>query len=336
MNNEVISIIIPVYNVEKYLEKSLKSVLCQSYENLDVILVDDGSTDESGAICDQYKRLDKRVTVLHKTNGGLSDARNKGLKLARGRYVIFVDSDDYVSEDYVQHLYQLTQNNSIDIGITSVVKIKEGVAYTIPSNEFRGEETVIYDRQEALANMLYREGIPIYAYAKIYKRSLFEKNNFAVGELFEDLSIQYKLFHEAKKIAFNPVQDYYYLQRENSIINSKYSSRKMIQVYTCERIICFVHKHYSDITKAAISKCFITSLNHYFTIPKGKMYREDRNYTKKIIKKCRETVLHDERNKIVVRMLAGFSFISIELLYGIAYFYNYLIEKNIIKIRKPI
>ena len=336
MNNEVISIIIPVYNVEKYLKKCIKSVLCQSYENLDIILVDDGSTDESGTICEQYKRLDKRVKVIHKTNGGLSDARNKGLELAKGSYVIFVDSDDFVSEDYVQHLYQLIQHDSIDIGITSVVKIKEGIAYTIPSNEFKGEETVIYDRQEALANMLYREGIPIYAYAKIYKRSLFDKFNFAVGELYEDLSIQYKLFHIAKKIAFNPVQDYYYLQRKNSIINSKYSSRKMIQVYTCERIVRFVHKHYPDITKAAISKCFITSLNHYFTIPKEKMYKEDRNYTKKVIKKCRKTVSQDKRNKIVVRLLAGVSFISIELLYGIAYFYRYLMEKNIIKIRKPI
>ena len=125
MNNDLVSIIVPVYNVEKYIEKCLNSLFGQTYRELDIILVDDGSTDKSGELCDRLAKMDKRVRVIHKKNGGLSDARNRGIDAAKGRYITFIDSDDYVSGNYIWHLYKLLIESQADIAITRAIKIYE-------------------------------------------------------------------------------------------------------------------------------------------------------------------------------------------------------------------
>ena len=119
MEEELISVILPIYNVEKYLEKCLKSVINQTYKNLEIILVDDGSKDNSPQICDEYAVKDKRIVVIHKSNGGLSDARNAGIEIAKGKYIALIDSDDYVEKDYVQFLYQLIKENNAEMSICS-------------------------------------------------------------------------------------------------------------------------------------------------------------------------------------------------------------------------
>lgn len=333
---ELVSVVIPVYNVEQYINKCIKSVLAQSYTNLDIILVDDGSTDRSGKMCDKYARKDARIRVIHKKNGGLSDARNKGIEEAMGSYITFIDSDDYVSPNYINNLYGLVKQNRCDIGITCAIKFNHKTQYLCKAKSIRLEETKIFNSEQAIRNMLYRQDIPIYAWAKIYSKSLFDHIKFPVGELFEDLGTEYLLFHEAAKIAFNPIKDYFYLQRMNSIINSNYNSKKMIQVYDCEKIIEFVKEKYPKIEKAAISKCFITTLNHYLNIPKSKEFISDRKYSLNVIKKYRKNVLYDTQNKKIVRLLAGISMVNVEIIYLGAILYRFLLSKNILKMKKPI
>ena len=335
MDKELISVVIPVYNVANYLEKCLNSVQRQTYEKLEIILVDDGSTDNSGEICDRYKEKDTRVQVFHKENGGLSDARNFGISKAKGRYITFIDSDDYVMPNYVKHLFDLISKYNADISVTCAIKFFEGreqpteVAYEKIKSK-------LYTSEEALEDVLYRRNIPIYAWAKMYKTALFDNIKFPFGELFEDLSTEYLLFDRAEKIAFNPVRDYCYLQRKNSIINSNYDPRKMIQVYTCEKIISFIKKNYPSITRAAISKCFITTLNLYKNIPSKQDYKEDRKFVRSILIKYRKEVFKDKNNKFLTRIIAGISIINIRFVCIIGKLYQILVQNSILKLRNPI
>lgn len=335
MNDELISIVIPVYNVASYLTKCLESVIAQSYKNLEIIVVDDGSTDRSGKICDEFAQKDKRVRVLHKDNGGLSDARNYGINHAHGKYITFVDSDDYVSVDYVLHLFELILEYKADISVTCAVKFYEDGDE--PGSEcYIASDSCIFSSEEAMIDMLYRKNIPIYAWAKMYRIDLFETIKFPVGELFEDLSTEYLLFDMAERIAFNSVRDYFYLQRKNSIINSKYNSRKMIQVYTTEKIIQFMKEKHPAVVNAAISKCFITTLNLYKNIPNTEEFSADKLFAKEVLKKYRIVVLKDSSNKILTRIIAGISLVSIESLVWIGKIYQNMISAEIIKLRRPI
>ena len=334
-SDELISVIIPVYNVEAYLERCIESIRAQSYLNLDIILVDDGSTDKCGEICDAFAKEDNRIQVFHKKNGGLSDARNFGICHAKGEYIVFLDSDDFVLKDYIGHLYLLIKHFGSDIAVSCAKKV-----YSIENNpnneEFYLEKSLVFSSEEALEDMLYRENIPIYAVAKMYKRFLFLDVQFPKGELFEDISTTYRLFHCARSVVFNPISDYYYVQRQASIVNSGYSSAKMVQIYNTEKIVEFAKQYYPNIIDAAKSKCFITALNYYRTIPAGKIFTKDRQYTKEVIKKYRAAVFADKRNKKLIRALAFFSFFSLEPLRLCGKAYQYLLEKEIIKARKPI
>ena len=335
MDKELISVVIPVYNVAKYLGKCLDSVQRQTYKKLEIILVDDGSTDNSGEICEKYGETDARVRVFHKKNGGLSDARNFGISKAKGRYITFIDSDDYVMPNYVKNLFDLISKYDADIAITCAVKFYEGRQQ--PAEEvYERRKSKLYTSEEALKDVLYRRNIPIYAWAKMYKTFLFDNIKFPFGELFEDLSTEYLLFDQAEKMAFNPIRDYCYLQRKNSIINSNYDSRKMIQVYTCEKIVSFVKEKYPSIVGAAISKCFITTLNLYKDIPSQQKYKKDREFAKNVLIKYRKDVFRDRNNKFLTRIIAGMSTINIKSVVIIGKLYQFLVQNSIVKLKKPI
>ena len=335
MNNDLVRIIVHVYNVEKYIEKCLNSRFGQTYRELDIILVDDGSTDKSGELCDRLAKMDKRVRVIHKKNGGLSDARNRGIDAAKGRYITFIDSDDYVSGNYIWHLYKLLIESQADIAITRAIKIYEKEEAG-KEDSFEEADTCCFSPEEALKDMLYRKNIPVYAGAKLFKMEIFKNIRFPKGELFEDLSTVYLLFHQAGKIVFNPVRDYYYLQRNNSIVNSEFNHRKMIQVSSTERIIAFAQKYYPGSVNAAKSKCFITTLNLYKSIPGGRKFRQDRITAKKVLKKYNRDVFKDKENKKLTRMIAGLSLISIEGVCLIGRLYQWLFRKGIIRLSKPV
>lgn len=214
---ELITIIIPIYQVEKYLRKCIDSVLSQTYKNLEIILVDDGSTDSSPEICEYYQKKDSRIKVIHKENGGLSDARNAGMKIATGKYIGFIDSDDYIKSDMYQVLYENIVKTNADISICDFLAIKESDANY--NREERKQDINEYNTIEAL-RLLIENKIRSYAWNKLYKRELLEGIQFPKGKKMEDLAVMYKIFEKAEKVVYTNKTEYYYLQRSSSILGN--------------------------------------------------------------------------------------------------------------------
>lgn len=205
----LISIIIPVYNVKDFVGKCLDSIARQKYENLDIVIVDDGSTDGSGKIGDEFAALDKRMRVFHKKNGGLSDARNFGIKKAKGEIIAFVDSDDLVSEDFVSVMYEEMTKSDADIVVCGYNLVK-------PKKE-------VMSGKEAAAKLLtQQENIDIVAWNKLYKKSLFMDNNiwFPKGQKHEDTLTTYKVLSKARKVAYLDEALYCYVERGDSIMKT--------------------------------------------------------------------------------------------------------------------
>lgn len=219
MEEVLVSVIIPVYNVEKYLKNCVESVLNQTYRKLDIILVDDGSTDLSGKICDELGNCDKRVTVIHKQNGGLSDARNAGLDVARGAYYAFVDSDDYISSDMVEIMINSARENSCEIAICNMVRFSES-----------GESALFYhpvaQKQILLGDDRFKTLQQPSVCNKIFKASLFQNIRFPKGKYYEDTFVYHELLYRAKNVVLTGSNSYWYLERADSIVGSpKYTSR---------------------------------------------------------------------------------------------------------------
>lgn len=211
---ELISIIVPVYNVEEYLEKCVESIINQTYKNIEIILVDDGATDNSGKICDELGKRDNRIKVIHKVNGGLSDARNAGLKIAKGEYIGFVDSDDYIAEDMFETLYNLNKKYNSEISIVSFYEIYKGKVIGVRDSKNLEELTKI----EAIRELLIDTNIQSYAWNKLFKKELFEGLEFPTNKNFEDIATTLLLFEKANKVVLLEDPKYYYVRRDNSII----------------------------------------------------------------------------------------------------------------------
>lgn len=216
MKNDLISIIIPVYKVEKYLEKCIESVLKQTYTNLQIILVDDGSPDNCGKICDEYAKKDSRIEVIHKINGGLSDARNVGINRANGRYIGFVDSDDYIKEDMYEKLINLIKEYDADISICNLYDVIDGKEYV--RNKDNGIHE--YSRIDILKEILLDKNIQSYAWNKLYKKELFDEIKYPIGKKYEDIGTTFYLFEKCNKIVVTSEPEYYYLKRADSLVNN--------------------------------------------------------------------------------------------------------------------
>lgn len=218
--DELITIIVPIYNVENYLQRCVNSILTQTYTNIEIILVNDGSPDNCGVICDEYSKIDSRIKVLHKDNGGLSDARNAGLEIAQGYYVTFIDSDDWISNEYVEKLHTLLKDSNADISICNFIKTSK--------EDFVNEdsEEIIYEYSNSQALMKFFDDFyvqMVIACGKLYKIKLFREINFPIGKLHEDEFTTYKLIYNADKVVLTTAQLYYYWQREDSIMGSGFN-----------------------------------------------------------------------------------------------------------------
>ena len=211
---ELISVIVPVYRVEEFLDDCIKSIVEQSYHNLEIILVDDVSQDKFPLKCDEWARRDERIRVIHKKNGGLSDARNTGIRMASGDYIAFIDSDDWVSPDFFENLYYSLIKSNAQIAASGIVW-----AY----NDHLQNDKFIYDQrmfspEEALETLIQGRGFYAVAWNKLYKKTLFEGIEFPVGKLHEDEFVTYRLVGKATKLILCQNAIYYYRQREGSIM----------------------------------------------------------------------------------------------------------------------
>lgn len=216
MEKDLISVIVPVYKVEKYLEKCIESIIKQTYTNLQIILVDDGSPDNCGKICDEYAKKDLRIEVIHKANGGLSDARNVGISKAKGRYIGFVDSDDYIKEDMYEILLNLIKKYDADVSICNLYDVIDG-------NEcIRNKENGIreYSRLDILKEVLLDKNIQSYAWNKLYEKELFDEIKYPIGKKYEDIGTTFYVFEKCNKIVVTSEPEYYYLKRSDSLVNN--------------------------------------------------------------------------------------------------------------------
>ena len=247
---KLISIVLPIYNVEKYIEKCMDSVLNQTYKNIEVILVDDGSPDRCPKICEEYAKKDNRIKVVHKENGGLSDARNAGIKVANGEYITFIDSDDYVDEDYVEFLYNNIEKTNADIAIGAHRVLYDSGKVI----EKATHENSVLKPKEVLERILYDDGIDLSAWGKLYKISLFDDIKFPKGRLFEDSATTYMLVDKAKKIAVNSESKYNYIIRKDSISNASFSPQKMDLITSTREMSEYIKNKYPDLEITEISR----------------------------------------------------------------------------------
>lgn len=223
-----LSIIVPIYNVEKYLHRCVNSILAQTFTDYELILVDDGSPDNCPQICDEYALQDQRIRVIHKVNGGLSDARNAGLDVAQGDYIGFVDSDDYISSQMYQRLIELIEMHDADMVACGILQEREDGIITGQWPNLT--EDKIYGRQDFLDNFYpdVRRNILPAAWNKVYKRHLFQTLRYPKGKIYEDAFIQLPLYQQCQKIVVCHDAFYHYIyDRGGSIQNSNYSVNRL-------------------------------------------------------------------------------------------------------------
>lgn len=216
MSEPKISVIVPVYKVEPYLRKCLDSIVGQTYQNLEIILVDDGSPDSCGAICDEYAAQDKRVQVIHKANGGVSSARNAGLAAATGEWIGWVDSDDWIEPDMYSYMLEKVREYGADIAVCSRSECCRD------QNVARGwEREQMLDTEAALELLLKNDVMQSFLWDKLWRRELFDGQFFPEGRTFEDIAIMHRLFMRARRVICLPEVKYHYLQHQGSIVDSK-------------------------------------------------------------------------------------------------------------------
>lgn len=257
----MISVIIPVYNVENYIVRCIESVLSQSYSDYEVILVDDGSTDLSGQICDKYALRYPNVHVYHKLNGGLSDARNFGLEKANGEEVTFVDSDDYVSSDYLYVLSCIKRKYKADIAVGGIKKFNEGKS----PKPLKFCKEFSYSGIEALEKMLYQDTLDTSACAMLLSRNLARMYLFPIGKFHEDEFTTYKYYSSVARVAVTTKSIYFYLQRCKSIMHS-YGKPMHDELEAADNLVEVCERDYPSLIRAAKCKKFSDYCQVYLSV----------------------------------------------------------------------
>ena len=215
ISGPLISLIVPVYNVKDYLKTCLQSILEQTYKNLEIILVDDGSDDGSSGICDEYARMDQRIKTIHLPHSGVSAARNAGLAAATGELLGFVDSDDWIDHDMYQYLYTLMQEHDADVSACTYLLEQEGRPSKIINNTGK---LYVFSRKEIIRALVKNDLVKNYLWAKLFKRKLFDRLSFPVGRVYEDVAVLYKVFYSSQKVVLSCVSKYHYMIHKNESV----------------------------------------------------------------------------------------------------------------------
>lgn len=239
----LISVIIPVYNVEEYLDRCLESATLQTYKNIEIILIDDGSTDNSGKMCDEWAQKDKRIKVVHQENKGVSASRNRGICEAKGKLISFIDSDDEAYSDYLETMYcDLTENNC-DLAIT-----KHYVKYPLTTKEaFSGATTIFNNPKDCLKEMLLCRDVDVSPWGKLYKKSLFKGVEYPEGKIFEDAATFYSVVFNSKKVILNSTPHYNYIIRRKSISQQYFHKEKLDLIEATNTMCSDIEQKFPDL-----------------------------------------------------------------------------------------
>jgi glycosyltransferase involved in cell wall biosynthesis len=248
----LISVVIPVYKTEAYLARCVESVRGQTYQNLEILLVDDGSPDNCPALCDGYAAQDARVRVLHKPNGGLSDARNAGTLAAQGEYITYVDSDDWIEASMIARLYNALAAQGAEIAVCGYQSTTGSGALPQPD----AQPAEYLDGPQAMEQMLYQQKIENSAWGKLYPLTAARRHLYPVGRLYEDLFTTYRLLYEARRVAVLPQKLYYYFTNEASIMHQSFTPRMFDALDAADEIEAFVQQHCPQYLPAARARKF--------------------------------------------------------------------------------
>lgn len=269
---KLVSVIIPVYKVEKYLDKCVQSVVEQSYGNLEIILVDDGSPDGCPAMCDNWAKRDDRIKVVHKANGGLSDARNAGLDVATGEYVTFLDSDDWVAKNFVETCLENTIKYDSD-----VTCIKYKIVYTRGNYESGGTgEVKLFDKKDDIISLIWADNNAVFhiAWGKLYKKSIFNGLRFKVGRINEDEFICPHILHRANKYVYIDKEMLFYYQRPDSIMHGKFTRKRLDGYEACKEQNSLIKENYPHLACQA-NNLFMGQIRFvYFNSKRAKLGKD--------------------------------------------------------------
>lgn len=317
-----ISIVVPVYNVERFLSDCIESILNQTFRDIELILVNDGSTDQSGAICDQYAKHDERIVVIHKENGGQSSARNKGINAAKGDFVGFIDSDDWIQEDMYEVLYSKAIEADADIAACNIIEFqKDG------SKRYFCQDTsdLVYDRQTAMGELYLNERLSFSPCNKIYKRTLFKEIRFKEGYILEDVDFAYRIIHQSTKIYYTGQALYNYRYNEKSTLRKDFSKKRLDEYEVRRDMYLFYLKHYPEYSNEVYAEWFLTGLMLYINMEKY-FHHEKRQYKYLLDfdRKQLKPLIKNENYNRKKRVLLSLAYISPALLVR---FYRYYWDK---------
>ena len=315
-NEALISVIVPVYKTKDYLCETIDCILNQTYSNLEIILVDDGSPDICGEICDSYAKADPRIKVIHKENGGLSSARNAGLKNSCGEFISFIDSDDLICEDYYEYLMLMACIYHADIAVCSVCDFKDGKQpeYEIGTDYFR----TMISKESAFEQFLYQRNIRTGVIGKLFKRdSLFsEELVFKEGIYYEDAWPMYRALLKAQKIAWGSAVKFGYRHRKSAQSKQRFTLKEMTGVTEWDRIYEDIEKNYPAMCKAAASRLLSANFHILLMIPKGENQKE-RLKCWDNIKRFRKIVISDGNARKKARIAAFISLLGLGIMQSI-------------------
>ena len=248
MPNPMISVIVPVYNVETVLPYCLDRIINQTYKELEIIIVNDGSTDNSGLICEKFQKMDARIELVNQTNKGLSEARNAGIEKAKGEYISFIDSDDIIALNFYEYLIKLIIEDDADIAECNYVKVAEDevLKQKIDFNKFKNDSYIVLDKMGAFyqlnntdVNIVVKT---VVVWNKLYKRRLFEDIRFPIGKRYEDDFTTYKVMNKIHKLVSTERILYGYVQRKSSIMNQSFNEKRLDAIEAFDNYMQFFKK----------------------------------------------------------------------------------------------
>ena len=311
----LVTIIVPVYNVEKYLEKSIRSLMAQSYKNIEIVLVDDGSPDNSGKICDSLANEDSRIKVIHKNNGGVSSARNAGIENSSGDYICFIDGDDYVTEGYISDMYEVSSKYNSDITTSNQFKIwpdgkkKELFKQNKPYGTVTTKSGV-----ETLSDMLYGKTCYATCCCKLYKKEIFKDIRFPVYHMGEDSFTMYQCFMKAESVAHLYKPNYYYIQHQESAMHTDNYDKFYDYIELSDNFISTVKDH-PVLFLPAVNRLIENNFWVYMKMRKyPEKYKNQLEHITANIKKYRSFAMKDKNVCIRTRIACMLSCLGMNIL----------------------
>lgn len=301
---QLVSVIVPVYNVEKYLRGCLDCIVNQTYKNLEIILVDDGTKDNSDKICDEYAGKDNRITVLHTENRGQSAARNTALDVAKGEYITFIDSDDIVSTELIEELMRSALEENAEISICDSVNVYD--ITKAPDYNTSSQEKTVSAPIEIIRDMWYQKSFMPSPWAKLFKAEIFDTLRFKEGVIFEDIDILHEVFIRASKIVYIHKSLYGYVHHENSTTIKAFSDKDLYILKVCEKIRNFAKEYGQGLEKAALAYSVTGNMRIYLAAPGEDKYMPVIKQTEDYIKENGRLVLKDRnirrKSRLAIRL----------------------------------